>query len=302
MATTQTQLRRGTSAQVNAMTPAEGEVVVDMTNDRLNVGDGIRSGGYPIPNFSDNQKNTFGYGVASGSADALTLALSPALLSYVEGVSIEFRSTTTNTGAATINVNGLGAISIRQQDLSVLTAGLITSGRNYKLTYNGTYFLIMNAAPAEVSQSGLVFLGTATPSSGDIKVLGLFDPSLYSDYKLVFSGVNGTNQLRIQFSIDNGATWIGGHVSSLNDGTIFTGAAAAFIALGGMTSGNPVDGEVNIYSANNATTKVIAMLISNTQYMKAGTSGHSGSINAFRLYTTTNNITTGEIHVYGYAK
>jgi hypothetical protein len=42
---TQVQWRRGTAAQVLAMTPAAGEVVADMTNFALALGDGATAGG-----------------------------------------------------------------------------------------------------------------------------------------------------------------------------------------------------------------------------------------------------------------
>jgi hypothetical protein len=142
MPTNQVQLRRGTSTQVNAMTPAEGEVVIDMTNDRACVGDGLRQGGFAVPNFSDIQENAFGYAATSGTANAIVLTLTPALLSYVEGVEIDFKATLDNTGATNVNVNGLGDISLRNQDVSLLSGGEIVAGRNYKITYNGTQFVI----------------------------------------------------------------------------------------------------------------------------------------------------------------
>jgi hypothetical protein len=42
---TQVQWRRGAAAQVLAMTPAAGEVVADMTNFALSLGDGSTAGG-----------------------------------------------------------------------------------------------------------------------------------------------------------------------------------------------------------------------------------------------------------------
>ena len=50
---TQLQLRRGTDAQNDAFTGAQGEVTVDTTNDRLRVHDGATQGGFPIAKVSD---------------------------------------------------------------------------------------------------------------------------------------------------------------------------------------------------------------------------------------------------------
>lgn len=45
---TQVQLRRGTSSQVAGFTGVQGEVVVDTTNNRVVVGDGMTVGGWPM--------------------------------------------------------------------------------------------------------------------------------------------------------------------------------------------------------------------------------------------------------------
>lgn len=68
MATIQLQLRRGTTADINAMTPAAGETLVDTTRNSLVVGDGALAGGYPIARQSD---------LNAGSEDAV---LTPAAI------------------------------------------------------------------------------------------------------------------------------------------------------------------------------------------------------------------------------
>ena len=49
----QLQLRRGTSAQVAAFTGAQGETVVDTTNNRLVVNDGSTAGGWPAAKLAE---------------------------------------------------------------------------------------------------------------------------------------------------------------------------------------------------------------------------------------------------------
>ena len=55
--TEQLQLRRGTAAQVAAFTGAQGEVVVDTTNNRLVVQDGATAGGFAAAKLSDIAAN-----------------------------------------------------------------------------------------------------------------------------------------------------------------------------------------------------------------------------------------------------
>jgi hypothetical protein len=54
----QLQLRRGTSSQVAAFTGAQGETVMDTTNNRLVVNDGSTAGGWPAAKLGEVQTNT----------------------------------------------------------------------------------------------------------------------------------------------------------------------------------------------------------------------------------------------------
>jgi hypothetical protein len=51
---------------------------------------------------------------AAGSANVITVTANSAFTAYADGVTLALRITTDNTSAATLNVNGLGAKSIRQ--------------------------------------------------------------------------------------------------------------------------------------------------------------------------------------------
>lgn len=50
---TQVQLRRGTEAENNEFTGAEGEITIDTTNDTIRVHDGIKKGGYRVMKGND---------------------------------------------------------------------------------------------------------------------------------------------------------------------------------------------------------------------------------------------------------
>ena len=54
----QLQLRRGTASQVAAFTGAAGEVVADMTNNRLVLNDGVTQGGAPHAKLAEVITNT----------------------------------------------------------------------------------------------------------------------------------------------------------------------------------------------------------------------------------------------------
>lgn len=75
-----------------------------------------------------------------GAANAYTATVNAAVTGLVAGQRLYFQANHTNTGAATMNVNGLGAVAIRtKRDSSVaLGAGVFLSGGYYALVYDGT--------------------------------------------------------------------------------------------------------------------------------------------------------------------
>lgn len=89
----------------------------------------------------DFQNGTPIYATGAGTANAQTLTLSPAITAYAAGQGFRFKAGATNTGAATLNVNGKGAKSIKKGNGTVaLVAGDITSGQIIHVAYDGTNF------------------------------------------------------------------------------------------------------------------------------------------------------------------
>lgn len=83
-------------------------------------------------------------GTTSGSVNAYTASLVNAPSSLTAGLSINLRIHASNTGASTLNLNGLGAVSIRLLN-SALTGGELVVNATYKLIYDGTYFQVVGA-------------------------------------------------------------------------------------------------------------------------------------------------------------
>lgn len=79
-------------------------------------------------------------GVAGGTADVLTLTLTPALAAYAARQKFRFTSgAAPNTGAATVNVNALGAKAIEKAG-AALAAGDLEASTVYEIIYDGTAF------------------------------------------------------------------------------------------------------------------------------------------------------------------
>ena len=141
---TQVQLRRGTAAQNDAFTGAQGELSYDTTNKRLRVHDGATAGGFEIKTedlsgdvlFGDNDKAIFGAG-----SD---------LSVYHDGAA----------GSSHITETGSGSLYVRAENLFLQTTGGATylqaiSGGGTQLRYN-------NSAKLATTSTGVDITGTLT--------------------------------------------------------------------------------------------------------------------------------------------
>lgn len=82
-------------------------------------------------------------GVDTGAANAyvITFQAGQAIpAAYVTGMEVSFKALVTNTGASTINVNGLGVVPIKRGNVVALAANDIISGSMIRLTFDGTNF------------------------------------------------------------------------------------------------------------------------------------------------------------------
>jgi len=85
-------------------------------------------------------------GTAGGTANALTLTLSPAITAYSTGMMIQFISgALPNTGSTTVNVNGVSVVNLRDRDgLTALAANNIAANTSCTIIYDGTLFRLLN--------------------------------------------------------------------------------------------------------------------------------------------------------------
>lgn len=86
--------------------------------------------------------------VSAGTLNAYTLTLNQSIPALTAGMSFTFRADRDNTGAATLNVNALGAFALNQIGGDALIAGQIVSGGSYTATYTGTEFRLRGSERA----------------------------------------------------------------------------------------------------------------------------------------------------------
>jgi len=101
--------------------------------------------------------------------DTYAITLSPAPTAYTAGQIFQVKFTNANTGASTINVNGLGAKAIKKNVSGALVSGDIAAGQVLNLAYDGTNFQIVGGSVAAATAliAGIVKLYTALGSNTD---------------------------------------------------------------------------------------------------------------------------------------
>jgi hypothetical protein len=191
------------------------------------------------------------YTDTSGTPNILTVTV-PATqtVAYTAGLNIQVKVANANTGAMTINVNGLGSKSITNADLSAVSAGLVPAGAVLDLTYDGTQFQIqggtiggINSVPATRT------ISTTAPLTGGGALSGNLSLAV-SQFGAAASGVVPASGGGTTSFLRADGTWTtppnsGGTVTSVTGtGTVNgltlsgTGSGSVTLTLGGGISGS----------------------------------------------------------------
>lgn len=96
----------------------------------------------PIAVGNNDQRLVY-YAVSATGTDAYAITAGTAT-AYVTGQWYGFKADVANAGAATLNVNALGAIGILRDEGSALVDNDITAGAVVLVVYNGTNFIMVN--------------------------------------------------------------------------------------------------------------------------------------------------------------
>ncbi len=105
----------------------------------------------------------------SATANTITLDYAPALTAYTDGMVLRFKAANSNSGACTINANGLGGIAL-VSPAGALQGGEIVAGGQYEAIYNAASG---NAVLIE-SASGALAVGAASRSNHAVNLGQLF--------------------------------------------------------------------------------------------------------------------------------
>ncbi len=102
-----------------------------------------------LPTNATINAGTVNFAVDTGTADVYAVALPMTATSYSDGLMVVMRPLYTNTGACTINVDSLGAKSIKTEANGTPAAGDITAGVPIELRYSsstGFFHILKNSA------------------------------------------------------------------------------------------------------------------------------------------------------------
>lgn len=317
MVAKQVQIRRDSATNLNASTPASGELGWDTTNKRVRGGDGTTAGGIYIPNRIDLQNQTMNAIDAGGTANALTLTFTTGLIpsAYVKYQRFVFKATATNTTTATLNVNSLGAKTLKKMSTAGTTAlvgGEIYNGQTYAVVYDGTDMLL-ESVPVSSSTSQWTLISTATASGSATLDFTTGFSSTYCRWMWVIDSIypaTNNSQFYMRTSTDGGSTYDSGatdyeFANTLNG----SGSSDSYIKLTGNLSNAgtlkyksviQVSGLLN--SSENQKFFYIsdeAYSTSKTKAVAYGSRKNTADIDAVRFLMSSGNISGGTIRMYG---
>jgi len=226
----------------------------------------------------------------TGSANAyvlttgLSLNSSPA--AYVAGQMFAIKANFSNTGAATINVDTLGAKNLTKNGTTALASGDMVSGNIYFIAYDGTQFQVLGSigAGAQPLDATLTALAALSYTSGTL-VLTLTASDVFTLTAVGTSGATfpllstantwTTTQTMPKPVVSSGGAWttssIGKGLEIPKDIAVWWPKGADTYAFGTRASGNSWRVDYSTADDNSAATNAaIALSIGAGTYQVAG--------------------------------
>jgi len=129
-----------------------------------NIANEIAVGLEKLPSEPELKQGTLNYAADTGVADAYVIELTY-LPTLSDGLAIRLKAANANTGASTLNVNGLGAKSLKHADGTELSANDIAAGQVVTASYNGVEFRITSSTPSLTALAQTAAITATTKAS-----------------------------------------------------------------------------------------------------------------------------------------
>ena len=137
-----------------------------------NVATAVETGFGLLPEPDNIKQGRVNWYTQTGTVNAYTVTTGLSLGSYVAGLEIDFLVVDTNTGASTLNVDGVGAVAITTIDGVALPAAALTAGKIATLKNDGTNFVLtktpVSTDTAASAASAAAALVSETAAAADL--------------------------------------------------------------------------------------------------------------------------------------
>ncbi len=125
---------------------------------------------WTVDNIVSSQLITLYGGVDTGIANAYVLNFTANFTALTDGIVIYWVAANTNTGASTINVNGLGVLPIFTATTSGYASllgrpGMIIGGTINQIVYQGGQWVLISSFPVSGTFTGTYVGGTTSPTA-----------------------------------------------------------------------------------------------------------------------------------------
>ena len=156
------------------------------------------------------------YGASSAGTDTYAITVAPVPIAYAAGQVFIFKADVANTGAATLNVNGLGALTILRPDGTGLSTGDITANQIVAVAvYDGTNCKMLSALAGGINTgkaagSGSLTISQAVASDTDTNTVGFRPRMVIVNLRIASSGAS-VEAVTVGFlqTIDGGTNFMG---------------------------------------------------------------------------------------------
>ncbi|MBP1999765.1 hypothetical protein J2Z69_000784 [Paenibacillus shirakamiensis] len=253
----------------------------------------------------------------TGTANAYTVTLNPAPSSLPDGFGITIVPHVTNGSVPTLNINGLGAIVLRDQKGIAYAAGKLLIGKPYTFRKVGTDFLADSAGGSGTALAGDVRAGmtaavdsgditgtlvtqstvaqTVTPGNADIvKSSGIYDGSITikGDPNLAAGNIkSGTTIFGVTGSLQPWTSAIGFNAGTTNETSIALPASAtATIPLGSLNKAfgyyvNDNFAVLFLAGIRNDSGSIFSLSKGDTTYFSLALNGNSYAVTNGKMYS-----------------
>lgn len=247
-----------------------------------------------LPDETHLKSGKISYAVDSGAANVYSVELPYAPESYTDGLLVSFRAANSNTAASTINVNGLGAKSIRKTDGTALGAGEITAGSPIDLRYStatGFFHMAPNSSVAATNAANSASqAATSATNAATSATNASSSATLASQWATKTDGAVSGTEYSAKYHAQQSATSATNSANSATSASNSASAASTSASNAATSETNAATSATN--ASNSASTATTKASEASTSASNAATSATNASNSATAASTSETNAAT----------